>query len=250
MSFRDTPGHRAFAHRGWHTGDLAGLENTLLAFRRAVAEGFRYLETDVHATADGVLIAFHDAMLDRVTDARGPVAALTYREVRRALIGGREPIPTLAEVLEACPDTHLNIDPKSDSAVEPLLDVLTQDRTWERVCIGSFSDRRLAAIRRAGPPGLATSLGPRAAGRLIVGAGDARSAAAGVFAAQLPVRWRGVRIVTDSLVRRAHARGLEVHAWTVDHQSEMLRLLDAGVDGIMTDRPDVLRAVLDARGLW
>jgi glycerophosphoryl diester phosphodiesterase len=165
VSFRDTPGHRAFAHRGWHTGDLAGLENTLLAFRRAVAEGFRYLVTDVHATADGVLIAFHDAMLDRVTDARGPVAALTYREVRRALIGGREPIPTLAEVLEACPDTHLNIDPKSDSAVEPLLDVLTQERTWERVCIGSFSDRRLAAIRRAGPRGLATSLGPRAPGR-------------------------------------------------------------------------------------
>lgn len=251
MSFSGAVGHRAFAHRGWHIGDLAGLENTLPAFRRAVAEGYRYLETDVHVTADGVLIAFHDAVLDRVTDSRGPIALLTYRQVRRALIGGREPIPTLSEVIQACPDALLNIDPKSDRAVGPLLDALAQERAWDRVCIGSFSDRRIAAIRRAGPPGLATSLGPRAAGRLIVGrprrAGAAPSAA---FAAQLPVRWRGVRIVTESLVRRAHARGLEVHAWTVDDPIDMARLLDAGVDGIMTDRPDVLRSVLDARGLW
>lgn len=232
-------------------GDLTGLENTLPAFRRAVSEGYRYLETDVHATADGVLVAFHDAVLDRVTDSRGPIASLTYRQVRGALIGGREPIPTLAEVLQACPGALLNIDPKSDRAVGPLVDMLGQEHAWDRVCIGSFSDRRIAAIRRAGPPGLATSLGPRAAGRLVVSrlrfSGAAGSEA---FAAQLPVRWRGVRIVTENLVRRAHARGLEVHAWTVDDPTDMTRLLDAGVDGIMTDRPDILRTVLDARGLW
>jgi glycerophosphoryl diester phosphodiesterase len=248
VSFLGVAGHRAFAHRGWHTGDLAGLENTLPAFRRAVAEGYRYLETDVHVTADGVLVAVHDAVLDRVTDARGPVAALSYREVRRALIGGREPIPTLAEVLEACPAAFVNIDPKTDRAVGPLLDVLGQAHAWDRVCIGSFSDRRLAAIRRDGPPGLATSLGPLAAGRLVLGTGGGHGAPA--VAAQLPVRWRGVPVITPRLVRRAHARGLEVHAWTVDQPAEMTRLLDAGVDGIMTDRPDVLRTVLDARGLW
>lgn len=251
MSFRETPGHRAFAHRGWHTDDLAGLENTLPAFRRAVAEGYRYLETDVRLTADGVLVAFHDSVLDRVTDARGPVANRTYRELRQALVGGREPIPTLSEVLEAVPGAMINIDPKTDRAVEPLMELLGQQDAWDRVCIASFSDRRLAAIRSAAPPNLATSLGPRAAGRLIVGGlAGAGAAPSDAFAAQLPVRWRGVRIVTDSLVRRAHARGLEVHAWTVDHPAEMERLLDAGVDGIMTDRPDVLRAVLDARRLW
>lgn len=251
MSFRDTPGHRAFAHRGWHVGELAGLENTLPAFRRAVAEGYRYLETDVHVTADGVLVAFHDAVLDRVTDARGPVAALAYRDVRKALIAGREPIPTLADVLQACPDAFFNIDPKSDRAVGPLLDTLGQERAWDRVCIGSFSDRRLAAIRGAGPPGLATSLGPRAAGRLLLGrAGGGHRAPATAVAAQLPVRWRGVPIVTDRLVRSAHRSGLEVHAWTIDDPAMMTQLLDTGVDGIMTDRPDVLRTVLDARGLW
>jgi glycerophosphoryl diester phosphodiesterase len=251
VSFSGVRGHRAFAHRGWHIGDLSGLENTLPAFRRAVAEGYRYLETDVHVTVDGVLVAFHDAVLDRVTDARGPVASLTYREVRRALIGGREPIPTLTEVLQACPDALINIDPKSDRAVGPLLDALGQERAWDRVCVGSFSDRRIAAVRRAGPPQLATSLGPRAAGRLVVGSPSfARGASSHALAAQLPVRWRGVRIVTETLVRRAHARGLEVHAWTVDDPAEMGRLLDAGVDGIMTDRPDLLRTVLGARGLW
>lgn len=265
MNFLAAPGHRAFAHRGWHIGDLAGLENTLPAFLRAVAEGYRYLETDVHLTADGVLVAFHDAVLDRVTDARGPIAALSYREVRTALIGGREPIPTLAEVLEACPDAQFNIDPKSDAAVGPLLEVLAQADGWDRVCIGSFSDRRLATIRRNAPPGLATSLGPREAGRLILGAaGDFRTAgrpstagrpgtagrAPAAVAAQLPVRWHGVPVVTRRLVRGAHRRGLEVHVWTVDDRATMTRLLDAGVDGIMTDRPDVLRDVLDARGLW
>ncbi|MEO7127183.1 MAG: glycerophosphodiester phosphodiesterase [Nakamurella sp.] len=251
VSFRDGPYPRAFAHRGWHTDELAGLENTLPAFTRAVAEGFKYLETDVHATSDGVLVAFHDAVLDRVTDSHGPVADLPYREVRRALIGGQEPIPTLDEVLDACPEAYLNIDPKSDRAVQPLLELLERRRAWDRVCIGSFSDRRLTTIRRASPPELATSLGPRAAAKLFVGGriGGHRGTISAV-AAQLPVRMRGVSVVTSRLVRAAHRSGLEVHAWTVDDQATMERLLEIGVDGIMTDRPEVLRQVLQNRGVW
>lgn len=225
---------------------MTGLENTLPAFTRAVAEGFRYVETDVHATSDGVLVALHDAVLDRVTDRSGAVAALPYRDVRGALIGGREPIPTLHEVLDACPDTFFNIDPKSDRAVGPLLDVLRSRNDWDRVCIGSFSDRRLSAIRRAAPTELATSLGPRAAARLIFGSLGRPAAGA----AQLPIRMRGVPVITPRLVRAAHRGGLEVHAWTIDDAATMRRLLDMGVDGIMTDRPEVLRAVLAERGQW
>lgn len=252
MRFHEHPLPRAFAHRGWHTGELSGLENTLAAFTRAVNEGFRHLETDVHATSDGVLVAFHDSVLDRVTNSRGPISELPYREVRRAMIGGRESIPTLDEVLDACPDALINIDPKSDAAVPLLLEVLSRRRDWERVCIGSFSDRRLAAIRDQAPAELATSLGPRAAARLVVGTSrlnrPRRPGAA--VAAQLPLRMRGLPVLTSRLVRRAHAGGLEVHAWTIDDADTMTRLLDMGVDGIMTDRPDVLRDVLQRRGQW
>lgn len=251
MTFRSGPHPRAFAHRGWHTGDLAGCENTLPAFRRALAEGFVHVETDVHVTSDGVLVAFHDDVLDRVTDASGPIAALPYREVRRARIGGREPIPTLAEVFEACPDALINIDPKSDAAVEPLLELLRQSGLWDRVCVGSFSDRRLAAIRRAAPAGLATSVGPRAVAGLLaaglLGAGHLRP---GPIAAQVPVRSGRIPVVTRRFLSAARRSGLEVHVWTIDDPGQMHQLLDLGVDGIMTDRPDLLRAVLDERGLW
>lgn len=242
---------RAFAHRGWHTGDLTGCENSLAAFRRAVDEGYRYLETDVHLTADGVLVAFHDTVLDRVTNARGPIAATTYDRLRDVRIGGREPIPTMAELLAACPDARFNIDPKSDAAVGPLLDLLHQTRATDRVCIGAFSDRRLRAVRGAGGPGLATSLGPAEVRRLVLGSATGlavRSPAA--VAAQVPVRFGRIPVTTRRFVRAAHRAGLEVHVWTIDEPAQMDRLLDLGVDGIMSDRPDLLRTALQRRGAW
>lgn len=251
MTFLDGPTPRAFAHRGWHTGDLAGCENSLAAFRRAVAEGFDYLETDVHVTADGVLVAFHDESLDRVTDARGRIADLSFRAVRQARIRGREPIPTLSEILEACPSARINIDPKSDAAVLPMLETLRDAGAMGRVCIGSFAEGRLAAVRRSAAPAPVTSLSPREV-RTLVAVSKAwlpmRRGTA--VAAQVPMRHGRVRIVTPRLVRTAHRAGLEVHVWTVDDAALMERLLDIGVDGIMTDRPDRLRAVLDRRGAW
>ncbi len=251
MSFLDGPGPRAFAHRGWHTGDLAGCENSLAAFRRAVQEGFRYLETDVHLTADGVLVAFHDTVLDRVTDGHGPIAAATFDALRRVRIGGREPIPTMAEVLDACPDACFNIDPKADAAVGPLLDLLHDMRALTRVCIGAFSDRRLRTIRGAAGPDVATSLGPREVARLARGAVTGLPLrSTGAVAAQVPVRFGRIPVTTPRFVRAAHRAGLEVHVWTIDDPGEMGRLLDLGVDGIMTDRPDLLRDVLRRRGDW
>jgi glycerophosphoryl diester phosphodiesterase len=272
--FLHGPSPRAFAHRGWHTGDLAGLENSMAAFARAVDEGFRYLETDVHVTSDGRLVAFHDYRLDRVTDGSGLVAQQTWDRVRRARIGGREPIPLMAEVLATFPDVRLNIDPKSDAAVGPLLDLIRESGSTERVCIGAFSDRRLRAIRAAAGPSLATSLGPRQVFRLVsaihlhrvrvfprwhYAAGRPRAAPPvtrpghalpGVVAAQVPVKFGRVTVISPAFVGAAHASGLEVHAWTIDDPGAMNRLLDLGVDGIMTDRPDVLRSVLQARGAW
>jgi len=138
----------AFAHRGgaYHP-EIEGLENTVAAFRLAVDLGYRYLETDVHATNDGVLLAFHDAVLDRVSDVKGEIAQLTEGEVAAALIGGQERVPTLAELFEEFPDARFNIDIKAEAAV-PLLARFIEDRqAWDRVLVGSFSPRRLGRFR-------------------------------------------------------------------------------------------------------
>lgn len=225
----------------------------MAAFRRAVDEGYRYLETDVHATADGVAVAFHDARLDRVTTARGAVGAHTVDELRTVLIGGREPIPTLVEVLETFPDTFVNIDPKSDAATGPLLDALAATNAYDRVCIGSSIGRRLVSLRRILGPQVASSLSASEVLRLLRTPrlfDRAELPAAGVIAAQVPVSARGVTIATPRFIESAHQRGIEVHVWTVNAASEMRRLLDLGVDGIITDRPDILRSVCRDRGVW
>ncbi|MEJ7651695.1 MAG: glycerophosphodiester phosphodiesterase [Nakamurella sp.] len=251
--YLDPAAPRGLAHRGWHLGEMAGLENSMAAFRRAVDEGFHYLETDVHATADGVAVAFHDVRLDRVTTGRGAIAAHTLAQLSDVLIGGREPIPTLVEVLEAFPDTFLNVDPKSDAVTGPLLDALLATGAHDRVCIGSFSGRRLTSLRSILGPTVATSLAPSEVLRLLRAPrlfDRARLPEAGVVAAQVPVSARGVPLVTRRFIESAHARSIEVHVWTVNEATEMRRLLDLGVDGIITDRPDVLRSVYRERGLW
>ena len=250
IGFLDGTPPRAFAHRGWHVGELAGLENSMAAFQRAFDEGFRYLETDVRLTSDGQLIAFHDARLDRVTDRQGLVGAMPWREVRQARIGGTEPIPLMAELLDAFPTAFFNIDAKSDAAAAPLVDLVMKSGSAARVCLGSFSDRRLAAIRAACGPEVATSMGSREIFRLVRASALQRRFELPARAAQVPVGMRGVPIVTPRFIGRAHAAGLEVHVWTIDDPLEMRRLLTLGVDGIMTDRPELLRDVLRERGEW
>lgn len=250
--FLDHPGPIAFAHRGG-AGDAP--ENTLAAFAAAVRLGYRYLETDVHATADGILVAFHDERLDRVTDRRGLVAELPWAEVARARVAGREPIPRLEELLEAWPQVRVNLDPKHDAAVEPLVVVLRRPGVLERVCVGSFSGPRLARLRAALGPGLCTSLGPRGVAGLRLDSWGAPGAGAlvrgeGADCVQVPVRRGIVPLVDRRFILAAHRRGLPVHVWTVNEPAEMVRLLDLGVDGLMTDRPALLREVLMARGQW
>ncbi|WP_334141759.1 glycerophosphodiester phosphodiesterase [Rhabdothermincola sp.] len=245
--FLDHPGPIPFAHRGG-----AGLwpENTLPAFEGAIALGYRYVETDVHATADGVLLAFHDDRLDRVTDRTGLIRDLPWREVRRARVAGVEPIPTLEELLGTWPDLRVNIDPKHDSAVPALIEAITRTRSLHRVCVGSFSGRRLGRLRAQLGEQLCWSYGPARVARLRAASLGVPAGRLGGHCVQVPVRAGGLLIVDDRFVRAAHARHLQVHVWTVDERSEMDRLLDLGVDGLMTDRPEVLREVLERRGQW
>jgi glycerophosphoryl diester phosphodiesterase len=250
LPFLDHVGPIAFAHRG---GALQDHENSMAAFARAVGLGYEYLETDVHATADGVLIAFHDATLDRVTDRTGTVAKLPWREVRMARVGGVEPIPLLVELLERWPQVRVNIDPKSDAAVQPLVEVIQRTGAIDRVCVGSFSDRRLQRIRVALGPRLCTSMGPREVIRLRLGSwGRLPRAVVSQDAAcvQIPVRHGRIILAEPRLLAYAHALGLPVHVWTVNDPQEMRRLLDLGVDGIVSDNIIALRAVLEERGAW
>jgi glycerophosphoryl diester phosphodiesterase len=243
----DHPGPLAFAHRG---GASDAPENTLPAFAHAVDLGYRYVETDVHVTADGVLVAFHDDHLDRVTDGTGLIADQPWREVRRAMVDGLEPIPLLEDVLGTWPALRVNVDPKHDAAVEPLAEVLQRTAAVERVCVGAFSDARLDRLRRLVGPRLCTALGPDDVARLRTDReGDGPGEVAGACA-QVPTSYGEVTIVDERFVADAHDRGIQVHVWTIDDEEEMVRLLDLGVDGIMTDRPAVLKAVLEARGEW
>lgn len=244
----------AFAHRGgaYHP-ELEGLENTMVAFAHAVRLGYRYLETDVHATSDGVLLAFHDTVLDRVTDRTGEIATSTYADVQRALIGARERVPRLEDLLDAFPGVRFNIDIKSEQAVAPLAEVIAARGEQDRVLVGSFSVRRLRRFRRLTGGRVATSAHPAEvlAFRLLPSARLADLLTSGTVAAlQIPHRQRGFLVASDGLVRRAHAAGKHVHVWTIDDPDEMRVLLNRGVDGLMTDRTDILRDVLRERGLW
>ncbi len=251
--FLDGPFPRAYAHRGWHLGELAGMENSLAAFRRAAAEGYRYLETDVRATGDGVVVVIHDATLDRTTDGSGEIGKLDWTTVRTARVGGREPICRLTDLLEELPGALLNIDVKADSAAAPVLELLHRTGGWDRVCIASFSEARLQRLRRAAGPRLLTSMGAASAAALRLRSLSPLPAIAAPIRgalAQLPMRCCGIPVVDRALVRYAHQRGLEVHVWTVNRAADMHSLLDLGVDGLVTDRPDVLRDVLRARRTW
>ncbi|MFR9673668.1 glycerophosphodiester phosphodiesterase [Streptomyces sp. TR06-5] len=247
-SFLDRPAPLAFAHRG---GTAEGLENTVAAFRRATDLGYRYLETDVHATADGRLVAFHDDTLDRVTDGRGRIAELTWDRVRRARVGGSEPVPLFTDLLAAFPQAYWNIDVKAEAALDPLLAELQHADAWDRVCVGSFDERRVARAQERAGPRLATSLGSHGVlGLRLRAYGVPYAVRRSAVCVQVPVHHGRLRIVDAAFVRAAHRRGLQVHVWTVNDEDSMRALLDLGVDGIMTDHIELLREVLVDRGSW
>ena len=221
------------------------------AFEHAVSLGYRYVETDVHVTSDGELLAFHDDRLDRVTDGTGIIAELPWSQVRDAKVDGREAIPRFEELLGAWPALRVNVDPKHDAAVEPLAEALLRTGAVDRVCVGAFSDKRIARLQTLVGAGLCTSMGPRQVARLVA-ASKRLPGGANLTApcAQVPTNQGPLPLVTERFVATAHRRGVQVHVWTIDDRAEMARLLDLGVDGIMTDRPAVLKDLLLERGQW
>jgi len=237
----------AFAHRG---GELEEPENSKRAFAAAVAMGYRYIETDVQATADNVLLVFHDDELSRLTDGEGDIATLPHSEVRQARIDGTEPIMTLEEALVSFPETHFNIDIKSDLALEPTLALVRKMDVLNRVCLASFSDRRLSRIRdqlgRAG----CTGAGPRDVAALKFASWGVPFLRSRCHCAQVPVSQYGITIPTRRFIAFCNARDIAVHVWTIDEADEMRRLIRLGVNGIMSARPSLLKKIAQEEEVW
>jgi glycerophosphoryl diester phosphodiesterase len=247
--YLDSPGPIALAHRG---GGDRRFENTMRAFDDAVSLGYRYIETDLRATSDGVVLTYHDAEVEHPDHARRPkLAELTYAEVRRTRVGGSEEVPRLVDVLAAYPGTRFNIDFKDRRAVAPAIDVLRATNAWKRVCLASFSRSRLTAARALVPAGTCSSAsaGEGVVRRLAPRRPVPRDGLP-YQVLQVPFRIAGRRFLTPAFVRAAHDAGLKVHAWTINSVAEMDELLDVGVDGIITDETATLRSRLEARGAW
>ncbi|MEM1022904.1 MAG: glycerophosphodiester phosphodiesterase [Myxococcota bacterium] len=247
--YLDADGPIALAHRG---GAEAATENSMEAFEDAVQLGYRYLETDCHATADGVLVAFHDVELDRVTNHSGAIAEMDWARLARVRMKKGERIVRLDELLGTWNHVRFNIDPKSDEAAALLPKCLREMGIGlDRVCFGSFSNTRLSYLRRA-VPGVCTSMGPREVARLRAQSWGVPRVL-GPFRAkcvQVPVRQGLLPVADQRFIAKANALGLPVHVWTINDAFEMRRLLDAGARGIVTDRPRVLKSLLQERNQW
>ncbi|SDO74089.1 glycerophosphoryl diester phosphodiesterase [Microbacterium sp. ru370.1] len=250
-------GPRVLAHRGLVTAEAAShgvVENSFAAVAEAHAAGAEYVESDCHVTADGTVVLFHDDDLQRVADDPRRIADVRLHELEE-LMAERGGLITLAQALEAFPDLRFNLDVKAAAAAAGVGRLIAPQA--ERVLVTSFSDdRRLEALAAAHSAGAtqrpATSPGSATVGRLIAAralrrAGRVRALLDGLDALQVPERQGPVRIVTRGLVRDAHALGVEVHVWTVNADDDMERLLDLGVDGLVTDRADAALAMVNER---
>lgn len=237
---------RVLAHRGLA---LRAPENTLPAFRAAWEAGARYIETDVHASRDGIAVLSHDPDLTRLSGHRERVEQLTMAQLARIDLGGAG-FCSLDDALAELPDARFNIDIKSRAAALPAARAILDASAAHRVLVSAFDEgRRRAALAAA--PGVATSGSSSVVARAVLAwrlgrAGSLERVLAGVHALQVPERLYGIRIVTPASVRAFHGAGVEVHVWTVNDEPTMRRLLGWGVDGLVTDRADLAVDVVGA----
>ncbi len=245
--FLDHPTPTAVAHRG---GSLEAEENTMEAFARAVGLGYTHVETDVHATRDGVAVIHHDTTLQRMTGEGARIAELDWADLQRIRTFGGAAIPRAEELLAAFPRLNITFELKCDRVAGPLAEVITRADALGRVCVGSFAAARTAAIRALLGPGLCWSPAQSGVAALWLAGHGLPTRRPGFTVAQVPPVHRGIPVVTPRFIRAAARRGIDVQVWTVDDAAEMERLLDMGVSAIMTDRPTLLRRVLEGRGQW
>jgi len=237
----------AFAHRG---GNEFAPENSFRAFKSAVDIGYKYLETDVHLTKDGFLIAFHDDTLDRVTDKSGLIRDLTLSEIKKAKIAGTDEIPLLSELLNSFTDCFFNIDCKVDETVQPLINLINNKDFINRVCIGSFSQKRINFIRKSLGKDVKTSMGPA---EVILSKFLSYTSLGYNFKSSytsIPIRRYGINLLEERNIKYLKSNNQKVIAWTINDEDQMKMLINIGIDGIMTDNLTLLKKVLIEESLW
>jgi glycerophosphoryl diester phosphodiesterase len=259
--FLDATTPLLFAHRG---GGKLWPENTLAAFEGALALGITFLETDVHLTRDGVLVAHHDRDVDRTTNGAGAIRDLRYLEVSRLDAGYRFSedgrafpwrnrgltIPRLVDVFALSKRARLNVEikPKGRAVVRKLWELVDGHGFHDRILVAAENDPQVRRFRRCSGGRVATGSGLHeslkfwAASRI----GVERLLRPPFDALQVPATYKGLTVVDRKLISAAHGAGIQVHVWTVDDPPEMRRLLNLGVDGLMSDRPDRLSALAPA----
>jgi len=259
MNAQDYPycssGFAAMAHRGgglWEPN--LGKENTLYAFAQAVSLGYRYLETDVQATKDGRLVCMHDTNLERVAGTAGAVKDFTAQELADIRVDGTEPIPFFGDVVEALPGIRFNVDIKTDDAVIPLVETIETHNLWDRILVDSFSQIRISQFRALTSGRVPTAIAPAGVAWTAFVPLVSEVVSSPAAAMQVPVSQKigpvTLDVITEQTIARVHRLGKVVHAWTINEPDEMERLIDWGVDGIITDRPDLLKQILVRRNLW
>ncbi len=239
----------AVAHQG---GADEETENSMSAFANASRLGYHYLDTDLQVTRDGVVVAHHDDTLERLTGLSGTIAERSWDELSEARLPNGESLARFDDLLDAHPDARWNIELKSDEAIEPVVSMIRSRDIDRRVCLNAFSDKRMRKIRKAAAgltPAYSTPIIPTLWLKVTsyLSFLPFRTSA---HVTQAPVRDRGIPVLDERYVGRAGDVGLLTIVWTIDDPDEMHRLLDIGVDGILTDAPTALKAVLEERGAW
>ena len=237
----------AIAHRG---GSYLGSENTMEAFENAINMGFKFLETDIQITRDKKLIAFHDNTLNRVTDHKGYIINKTWNEIKKTKVAGKFNIPLLSDIFYSWPEINLNIDPKNNASISTLIEFLKENNFFDRVCIGSFSGKRLETLRKIFGSSLCTSAGPLEVLKLKLSSLNLRNFKIDANCVQVPLKYFEIKIIDRNFINYCHELNLKVHVWTINEIKEMEELLDLGVDGIMSDNLEGLKTVLTKRNLW
>ncbi len=237
-----------FAHRG---ASRLAPENTFAAFQIANDLGFNIIETDVRSSSDGVLYCFHDRSVKRMTGSRGNIETLSSRYLDKLKISGEHCIPRLENLYEAFPNAYFNIDAKSCNCVAPLIDTIKRTKTSKRTCFGSFKQARLNRITsnliHENP---ARSLGTLGVVKLYLNYFTCHPGTLRADCAQLPLSHFGINLINEKTLAHFQSQGLKIHVWTINEKSEFQRLIDLGVDGIMTDDCELLKSVLERNNLW
>jgi len=235
-----------FVHRG---GADETTENTIPAFQYALDLGFKYIETDVQATKDGRIVIFHDHDLSRMSLRKEKVADLNFDEIQQIELNGGGRIPLLEETLITFPEAFFNIDVKTNDAVKGTADIILEHANPDNICIASFSSQRLKELRHLlGRNFISSTSQSEVIHLLLSSLGLSFKKSIGNCVQVPPSQW-GIPIVTPRFIKHMHALDKKVHVWTIDDKEEMQRLYDLGVDGIMTDKPSVLKEFLESKNL-